>query len=67
MSNNIVLLRDLMDSYNELLAITTAHYKVSVSKAAIDNPGRIAVEKAIEKAIRIKKSVAVTTDRNINH
>lgn len=63
-NNDSVLLSDLMESYNELLVIVTAHYEVSVSKASKDNPARVSIEKAIKKAISIKKSVAVTTDAN---
>lgn len=58
MNNN----KELIDSHNELLTVVLAYHHVNLTKVAKDNPARKAIEKVIDNAIKIKKSVAATTD-----
>jgi hypothetical protein len=52
----------LQESHRELLTITLAYHHVNLTKVAKDNKTRLAIEKVINKALAIKKSVAETTD-----
>lgn len=58
---------DLVQSHNELLAIVQAYVAVN-EEALLSTPYlHKKIQGAINRGIKTKKSVAVTTDTNINH